>query len=138
MSFIEWSEKLSVGIPQVDEEHQNLVKCLNLLDEAAKKGKGSRVMGEILSQLIEYTVTHFEAEEVLMQGAEYPGLKRHKTQHRQLVQKVEKFRGKFVNNGQRITSDMMEFLKYWLSNHILVDDKTFAKHYNGATRGSLS
>lgn len=73
MSFVEWSEELSVGIPQVDGEHQNLVKCLNLLDEAIKKGKGTRIMGEILSQLVEYTVIHFESEEKLMRDSEYPG-----------------------------------------------------------------
>lgn len=129
MSFVEWSEELSVGIPQVDGEHQNLVKCLNLLDEAIKKGKGTRIMGEILSQLVEYTVIHFESEEKLMRDSEYPGLVRHQSQHRQLVEKVERFQQKFVHNGQRITSDMMDFLKYWLANHILVDDMAFGAFF---------
>ncbi len=129
MSFVEWSDELCIGIPQVDGEHQNLVKCLNMLDEAIKKGKGSRVMGEILSQLVAYTVIHFESEEILMHGSEYPGMEAHVSQHRQLVEKVEKFQNKFLNSGQRISADMMDFLKYWLSNHILIDDKAFGEYF---------
>ncbi len=129
MSLIEWSSELSVGIPQVDQEHQKLVTILNQLDEAVKTGKGSRVMGEILSQLVDYTKTHFAAEEKLMSDAEYPALARHQTQHRQLVEKVEKLQWKFTGSDQRITREMMGFLKYWLSNHILVDDMEFGKFH---------
>ncbi len=127
MPFVEWSNELSVGISEVDKEHQKLVAILNQLDEAMKTGKGTRVMGEILDQLVEYTVVHFESEEKFMVASEYPGLALHQTQHRQLVEKVEKLRVKFVASGKRITREMMDFLKYWLTNHILVDDKAFGE-----------
>ena len=129
MSFVEWNDELSIGIPQVDGEHQNLVAILNLLDEAIQKGKGTRVMGEILTQLVEYTAIHFESEERLMSEAGYPDLEYHKRLHRQLVEKVEKFHLKFTVSGQRISRVMMEFLKYWLSNHILVDDTAFGEFF---------
>ena len=131
MSFVAWSDELSVGIPQVDEEHQKLVAILNQLDEAMQSGKGTRVMREILSQLVEYTKIHFASEEQCMDEAGYPKLGVHQTQHRQLVEKVEKFQLKFTVNGQRITRDMMDFLKHWLTNHILIDDKAFGEHYAG-------
>ncbi len=128
MAFVEWSEELSVGITQVDQEHQKLVAIVNQLDEAMISGKGTRIMNEILTQLVEYTKIHFTAEEALMAEAEYPGLDLHKQQHRQLVRKVEKFHSDFNNSGRRITRKMMDFLKYWLSNHILVDDMAFGKY----------
>ncbi len=129
MLFVEWSNELSVGISEVDEEHQKLVAILNQLDEVMKTGKGTRVMSEILNQLVEYTVVHFESEEKFMVASEYPGLALHQTQHRQLVEKVEKLRVKFVASGKRITREMMDFLKYWPTNHILVDDKAFGEFY---------
>jgi hemerythrin len=127
MPAVVWNNDLCVGIEQVDNEHQNLVCVLNQLDDAMKKGKGTRVMSEILIQLVQYTKVHFENEEKLMADVEYPKLERHKSQHRQLIEKVEAFYQKFNSQGKRITKEMMDFLKYWLSNHILVDDMAFGK-----------
>lgn len=131
MSVIDWNDKLCIGVAQVDTEHQNLVGILNQLDEAMRKGKGTRIMGEILVQLVDYTKFHFANEENIMAEANYPKLERHKSQHRQLVEKVEKFHQKFTSQGKRITKEMMEFLRYWLTNHILVDDMEFGKFYAG-------
>lgn len=136
MAEVVWSEKLCIGIQQVDDEHQRLVMVLNQLDEAMRTGKGTRVMSEILAQLVTYTQEHFNSEEELMQECEYTNIKLHQAQHRQLVEKVVKFQEKFDKSGKRITREMMEFLPYWLKNHILVDDLEFAKFYLGATAGS--
>lgn len=132
VAFVDWSNELSIGIPEIDAEHQNLVAILNELDEATHAGKGTRIMGQILERLLDYTETHFNSEEALMVASEYPGLALHRLQHRQLTGKAVKLRQKFVGSNQRITREMMEFLKYWLSNHILVDDKAFGAFQTGA------
>jgi len=136
MAQVAWSEKLCVGIQQVDDEHQKLVQVLNQLDEAMRNGKGTRVMSEILAELILYTQEHFTSEEGLMAESDYPKMKLHKAQHRQLVEKVVKLQQKFEKSGKRITKEMMEFLTYWLTNHILVDDMAFAAHYKSAPVGA--
>lgn len=132
MAAVVWGQNLCVGIQQIDDEHQNLVAILNQLDAAMKNGKGNRVMTEILSKLLQYTQMHFEAEEKFMVECAYPKTQLHQAQHRQLVEKLVKFQVKFEKNGYRITSDMMDFLTYWLTNHILGDDKTFAQFFNAA------
>ena len=134
MPLITWSDELSIGIPKIDTEHQKLVAILNQLDEAMKTGKGTRVMGDILDQLVEYTQFHFTQEEKQMADADYPDLHLHESQHRQLVEKVVKFQQDFVVSRRRITRDMMAFLKYWLTNHIMVDDKAFGEYYVGVAR----
>ena len=135
MVEVAWSDDLCVGIQQVDDEHRMLVQVLNQLGEAMRSGKGTKVMSEILAQLIQYTQEHFKSEEKLMVESEYPKTKLHQAQHRQLVEKVVKFQQKFEKSGKRITREMMDFLTYWLKNHILVDDRTFADHYNSAPAG---
>ncbi len=132
MMEVTWSDDLCVGIQQVDDEHRMLVQVLNQLGEAMRSGKGTKVMSEILAQLIQYTQEHFTAEEKLMIESEYPNTKLHQAQHRQLVEKVVKLQQKFEKSGKRITREMMDFLTYWLKNHILVDDKAFSEHYNSA------
>lgn len=129
MAAVNWTNELSIGIAQTDEEHRKLVEILNELDEAMRHGKGTRIMGDILTHLIEYTVVHFRSEEALMEESGYPERGLHGKQHRQLVQKVQRFENDYRNNGRRITKEMMEFLTYWLSNHILVDDMAFGRYY---------
>lgn len=125
MALITWNEDMQLGIPSVDAQHQRLVEILNQLDDAKKSGKGSRVMGDLLQKLIDYTVEHFAFEEKLMLACDYPELDLHRTQHKQLVDKVLKFQRQFLNGGQRITKDVMHFLQYWLESHILKEDMAF-------------
>lgn len=61
MALVDWSDELSVCIPEVDAEHQTLVAILNALDEAMRSGKGTRIMGQILARLLDYTETHFKS-----------------------------------------------------------------------------
>ncbi len=125
MALIDWTDDFKTGIESVDNQHRKLVEIVNKFDEAAKKGKGSRIMNEILNDLIGYTTEHFSAEEKLMEDAEYNKLKQHKSQHRQLLQKVERLQFEFDQQGKRITVEVQEFLKYWLINHILKEDKAY-------------
>jgi hemerythrin len=128
MPLLEWSEDLSIGLPDTDEEHMKLVQILNDLDVAVQAKRGTRVMNRILGDLMTYTVEHFASEEAAMEEVDYPDLKLHRSQHRQLVQKLEKQRRDFQVSGRRITKEMMEFLKYWLAKHILGDDMAFGKY----------
>lgn len=125
MALVDWSAKLELGIPSVDGQHQRLVEILNTLDESKRRGQGSRVMGDLLQQLIDYTVEHFAHEEELMTASGYPQLDLHIIQHRQLVEKVLHYQHQFLDGGQRITRELMGFLKYWLESHILKEDMAF-------------
>ncbi len=127
MAFIEWTDKLKLGVENVDTQHQNLVEIVNKFDEAMRKGKGSRVMNEILNELVGYTQEHFADEEQYMADIGYSGLEKHQAQHRQLLQKVGRFQFDFNGSGRRVTSEVQEFLRYWLTSHILKEDKAFTK-----------
>lgn len=45
MAFINWSDKLSVGVQQMDMQHKRLVELINELYEAMNSGKGNDVLG---------------------------------------------------------------------------------------------
>jgi len=127
MALIDWTDDFKTGIESVDTQHRHLVEIVNKFDEAAKRGKGSRIMNEILSELLGYTAEHFAAEEKILEDAGYPKLKQHRSQHRQLLQKVERLQFEFDQQGKRITVEVREFLKYWLINHILKEDKAYVE-----------
>jgi len=125
MAFIDWTDEFSCKIESIDAQHQQLVEITNKFAYGLQRGKGSRQMNEILNELVGYTQEHFIFEEKLMEEAGYPKLKQHQSQHRQLIQKIERFQYDFENGGKRITLEVREFLKYWLTSHILKDDKAY-------------
>jgi hemerythrin-like metal-binding protein len=135
MARIEWKPEFETGVALVDEQHRHLVEIINRFEEALQKGKGSRQANEILNDLTGYTQEHFATEERLMAEAGYPQLKLHQSQHRQLLQKVERFQFDYNAAGRRITAELHEFLGYWLVNHILRDDRAFAPCLIGAANG---
>ncbi len=125
MSQIKWSREFETGNRDVDAQHQRLVEIVNKFEGSLQRGKGRLVMGEILRDLVGFTQEHFTSEESLMAGAGYDKLKPHQDQHRQLMQKVERFQFDFAQ-GMLLSREMHDFLQHWLMNHIKIDDLAFA------------
>ncbi len=135
MAQIQWSSEYETGNEKVDAQHQHLVEIVNKFETALDKGKGRQVMGEILRELVGYTQEHFTFEEEVMSAAGYEGLKLHKAQHRQLLQKVERYQFEF-SQGKRLSRTVHDFLNYWLMNHIKIDDLAFAASLAGGTEAT--
>ena len=129
MAFIEWSDKLSVLVPRYDEQHKKPFGIINTLHEAMAQGKGGQVMGEILGELIEYAKTHFGDEEKNMSVHSYPGYKLHKIEHDKLTEQVVALQEKHQQGNALLSFEIMDFLKNWLTHHILETDKMYGIYY---------
>ena len=138
MAFINWSEEYSIGISSIDDQHRNLVEIVNRFDEASRRGKGTRVMRDILNDLLGYTQEHFAHEESLMAAAGYEGLAKHQSLHRQLLQKVERCQFEYEHGGRRVTAEVRELLRYWVESHLMNEDQAFADTIRMAVEESLT
>lgn len=128
-SFLEWSEKLVLGIPSIDAQHKQLVEMMNELYAGFEAGKGREVVGPILDRLINYTATHFKHEEDFFDQTGYAETKHHKKEHENLVKRVLEVQAQFKANKESIlTQDLMAFLRNWLVDHILGSDKRYVAH----------
>ncbi len=136
MAFINWTEEFTTGIESIDDQHSHLVDLVNKFEEAGRRGKGSRVMSEILNDLVGYTQEHFAHEEKIMKECGFPGLKNHMALHRQFLQKIERFQYEFASAGRRATTDVRELLGSWMHSHILQDDMAYAEHLERSRVGS--
>lgn len=130
MALISWEEKYSVNVKEIDEQHKKLVKLVNDLHEAMSVGKGKAIMATVLQSLIDYTATHFAAEEKYMTKFNYPAYPQHKSEHDKFVKQVLDFQKGFAKGDLVLTLDVMKFLKDWLLNHILGTDKKFGPFFN--------
>jgi hemerythrin len=125
-----WSEIYSVRIGIVDTQHKNLVNILNELHQAMLGAQGKDKVGQVLLNLIKYSQVHFAMEEKLMQSHGYTDFPAHKAEHDQLASTVLEFQRKFLSNEVGLTVEMMDFLKDWLSKHILDSDKKYGPFLN--------
>lgn len=127
--FVEWSDVLSVGIEEIDVQHQVLVGLVNEMHDAIRLHHSSDVVHGILGKLAEYTRIHFAVEESLMRILDYPDYEAHKTQHEGLIQAVQDLQEK-VNTGKAsVGFELMHFLKVWLTKHIIESDKEYGTYF---------
>ena len=124
--FIEWNDNMSVGNPAIDRDHKMLVQYVNEMHAAMATGKGKDLLGVILGKLVKYTQEHFGREEIIWKAGHYVDFNKHKQQHVDLLHTVADFKKKFDSGSVALTLDVMNFLRDWLTNHILKSDKEAA------------
>ncbi|MGC8765664.1 MAG: bacteriohemerythrin [Brevinematia bacterium] len=125
MEFINWDESLSVGLNYFDEQHKKLIRIINKLYDSMKERKSREILSEIFNELIDYTKTHFKSEEEMMIKYNYPHYIAHYNEHKKLTEEVLKLQEKYNKGELFISVEVMNFLKDWLSHHILETDKKY-------------
>ncbi len=124
-NLVSWSNTLKVDIQEIDKQHRKLVDMLNELYKAMKAGKGHDALAKLLNELVEYTVYHFDTEEKYFKKYGYPEAAQHKREHEKLKSQVADFVAKLKTGKAAISTELMEFLKNWVVNHIKKTDKRY-------------
>ena len=125
-AFYPWTQELEVGIGVIDKDHQKLVSLINSLHESMSQGHSKEMAGKILDELIFYTQGHFHRDEQSMRDAGYTGYEQHKKIHDTLVKKVVEFRESYRAGHSMVSVELSNFLRNWLSTHIMKTDKDYA------------
>jgi hemerythrin len=131
--MLEWKPSLSVGVEEIDAQHQELFRraALFLSSLAARSRQDT---GILLSFLRLYAVTHFGAEEAWMEETAYPDAAAHKKAHdgfikdlMTLTEQHERPRGPGIE-PQRVAV----WLERWLTEHVTKVDLELARHLRAA------
>lgn len=130
MALLDWESNYSVKINKIDEQHKAWISLINYMHEAMKSGKGKDVLGDILDEVVNYTIYHFSSEEKLFDKYNYPEKTQHKKLHDDFVEKFKKIKKDYDNGSSVLTIDVMTSLKEWLTNHILKVDKQYSDFMN--------
>jgi hemerythrin len=126
VAIFEWNDKYSIGVKEMDRQHQVLFSILNDLHEAMLKGIAQNVTGDLLQKLIDYTKNHFAAEESLMTAARYPGLAGHLIKHKELLMQVDDLAARQKRGEIAVSVQLMQFLRNWLTTHIQQEDRRYS------------
>lgn len=134
MAFIEWSREYSVGINEIDEQHQKLVSLANELYSAIASGRGDEGLNRTFQGLVDYARTHFSYEEKMLAEAGYPNLPAHQAEHRQLIQRIIDYFGEYRaklnerTGAKQLPKEVLNFLRDWLFNHIRSSDMEYSRY----------
>ncbi|MDG4596639.1 MAG: bacteriohemerythrin [Candidatus Contendobacter sp.] len=127
--YIPWSDDLSVGLQEIDEQHKILIGLINsLYSESILKKADQSTVDSIINELKQYTIIHFSVEESLFRLFDYPYTEAHQKQHDSLKEELAKVHRKF-KDGEPVNIELMSFLRRWIKNHILMEDKKYAPFF---------
>jgi hemerythrin len=128
---IEWSEKMTTGLPEVDSQHRFLVDTLREANRRLLNEHESALLGEIARDLLTYAIMHFQTEEDLMRRYGYadafPELANiHVAQHRDFSRQVVAVCDNLREGRQVSRIEVLKYLNEWLRNHVLGIDQKLA------------
>lgn len=126
MAVIEWDESYSVNNEELDNQHQRLFDMINALFQAIGSDDANVIIPAVIQDLTSYSQEHFETEERYMTDCEYPGLEKHKQQHKEFCNKVSEWHTLNTDEPDKFAAEAIDYLYYWLTNHILSEDKSYA------------
>ncbi len=125
MSLVQWNSSYSVQVAAMDNQHQRLFELINKLHDAMGQGKGKETLPEVFESLIQYTKSHFAAEEALLTRYKYPDFAAHKKLHDDLIEKVTQLHKQFLAGDLSVSIQTRDFLKKWLIDHIKGNDQKY-------------
>jgi hemerythrin len=130
MALISWSNTLSVEVQEIDQQHQKLIRLINKLNDAMLQRRAKEELGNIIQELLQYTISHFALEEKYFDKYGYPDAAAHKTEHTRFVAQAQKFRAELEDGKMGLSIEIMSFLSDWLRNHIMVVDKKYTAFFH--------
>ncbi len=128
--MIEWSNKYSVGVSVMDEEHKGFIGIINKVIDAKQRNYSQEEVEEILSELVKFAKEHFKNEEAYMSKFEYPDYLLHYNEHLNFSLHMIIYNNQVINGEYKIMDEVYNYLQEWLVHHIQKTDKKYTKCFN--------
>lgn len=125
--FINWNESYSVGNTEMDNQHKKLIDIINKLFDSFREGNAESISSEILDEMIEYANFHLNSEEKLLYKYDYPEKEEHEKKHDEFRKKITELKKMISGNSENTHYELLDYLKKWWTNHILVVDMKYSK-----------
>lgn len=126
-----WNPSLSVGIAEIDKQHETLCRLLNDIQRAIEIHKDADLINDRLGQFDNYLRLHFSVEESLMRTLTFPDYEKHRESHKALLNQLTEIRNK-VRTGGMPHPELLKFLGSWLNEHVMRADKGYSTHFQKA------
>lgn len=120
--LIEWREDFRIGLPEVDQEHRELIESINRLHRELVIGASlARVTGA-LGDIHAAIAAHFALEEKDMQALRYGELEAHKGDHERLLDEILDILDDVMATGRYDPGVLSSRLSAWFVEHFRTFD----------------
>ena len=139
MAKVTSPEMLKIGVPHLDDEHSGLLALIRTLDEALRAGAPRAEIAGIFQTLLRATETHFWHEEAEFMGTGFPRAAQHARQHVHLKTILVCVQRSLDCSGRDVAfADQLTFLRDWLMDHIVNEDKPLGDYLNALESSALA
>jgi len=122
MQLLEWKDEFSLGIPEIDFEHRELIQLINemlvKIYESERTESTSDYLGEIYARI----ASHFALEEKIMRERNYDQLADHKADHDKLLNEIRDIMEHYNNDTEIDTDKFVDELNHWFTDHFSTKD----------------
>jgi hemerythrin len=123
---LEWSDALSMFIPEIDLEHRHFIQLVNELNEAIVMRMDLEEIKKRMQAILDDAAAHFSHEEALFREWGYPGATEHGEKHAQVTLALREIMGRLEQGGTEyewIEAGLQ--VKQALIDHLLTEDMKY-------------
>jgi hemerythrin len=136
MNLVIWRDEYSVGSQAIDQDHKTIFKMINVFYDAFHESRRRSELKQLLNQLVKYAEGHFQREEEIMLQHAYPQTTEHHRNHEQLFATIFALHTRLESDPLPLDHDAIRFLRHWLLDHILQDDKKLGEFLRASKAGA--
>tara|TARA_Y100000588_G_C13895024_1_gene770323 strand:+ start:170 stop:571 length:402 start_codon:yes stop_codon:yes gene_type:complete len=125
-----WQEKYKTNIKEIDVQHKRLFELghsMFSMAENRERDYDSEALMDIIEELCEYTIYHFDTEERYFNQHDYEHTSEHVAQHQSFIAFLSTLN---IDDIEHRTSDslnkLLSFINDWIINHVIIEDAKFA------------
>ncbi len=133
--LITWSEKYSIELNIIDQQHKKWIEFINILYKSYKTESPKKDILENVSKLLDYTDYLFGFEEKYIEDFKCGNLENHKNEHASFISTIKKHQAQFELGGLDVIYKLIIYLNNWVIKHINNEDKRYVECFknNGLT-----
>lgn len=128
MPSILWEDQYLLGINEIDTQHKKIIDIINKLHDIAFTARDvNDDIENILKELEDYAIYHFNTEEKYFKMFGYNESKDHIEIHNQYRDRINSWVNEYNRDrDNKIISEMLGFLENWWVFHINNTDRKYA------------
>lgn len=128
MVLIKWKDEFSVGIPDVDHEHRELITLINELHAVLSGGESDYTVMDFLGEILAHVSAHFALEEKIMRERNYDQFAEHKADHELLLDELRDLMDDYEESASFSDAEFADAVGSWFSEHFRTKDARLHKY----------
>lgn len=128
-----WDEGMSVGIPDIDEDHKRFIALIDGFNKSVAERMEINEIQKRMQDILDDAVQHFALEQGLFDQWHYPEAERHARVHAQLLQVLQDIKSSISSGYDAEWVEAGFGIKDALITHFQTEDMKYAEFYRNSS-----